>query len=163
MSRRGFTIVELLVSMTAASVVLALVGGLLTALWRAEGTQHRHLAGATTLHRLANQLREDVHQAVDVAPLGAEGNVALGRLRLADGRDVEYRRIGRGIERLEVVSGRTHRSESYALGGVSGARIEVSDEGPLVSLILKGPNDDPTAPARTLRLEALQGAAHRFE
>src|SRR5437762_4378350 len=100
---RGVSLVELIVVMSAASVILSLSAGLIHRIMHAE-TAARSLATVErTSLRLAAALRRDVNAATraitDQAQLADGAFLRLGYLA---GSRIEYRRVDETIHRLEL-------------------------------------------------------------
>ena len=65
--RRGYTLIEMIVVMTAGTVLMGIAVTLLCALLRAEGTGRALVERSASLGRLADQFRRDVHAADQAA------------------------------------------------------------------------------------------------
>ena len=115
--RRGVSLVELLVVMSAATVILTLSTGLIHRVMHAQ-TKARHLADLerTTL-RLGNELRSDVHLATTATVQSAlGGNGTFIRLQLVDGNVLEYRRDEMTVRRVQLQDGRVVAHDEFAFG-----------------------------------------------
>src|SRR4051794_39123007 len=89
--RRGITIIETIVLMTAVAAMLGLCVLMLQLLMRLSTDSRARLDGATSLDRLARQFRRDVHEAGMARQLERPAAKLLG-LRLEPGprHAVEY-------------------------------------------------------------------------
>ena len=91
--RRGVSLTELLVVMTACTVVMTLTSQLICRVMRIQIESRAQFDVERNAMRLADQFRSDVHQAesavTDAATLGE--NVLL-QLEFADGQQAEYSR-----------------------------------------------------------------------
>ncbi len=113
----GVSLVELLVVMSAATVILTLSTGLIHRIMHAQ-TKARWLADVerTTL-RLSNDVRRDVHLATQATTDKSQlGNGSFLRLQLADGNTLEYRREETTIQRIQLDGSRTIAREEFAFG-----------------------------------------------
>ncbi len=147
--RSGVSLVELLVVMSAATVILTLSTGLIHRIMHAQ-SKARVLADLerTTL-RLSNDLRRDVHQATQATTEKAQlGKGAFLQLQLADGNALEYRREETTIQRVQLDGSRTIAREEFAFGGDFELTAEVED-GRLVVLSLVSRREEmPSEPGR---------------
>ena len=170
-NKSGYTLVEMIVVMTAGTVLMGIAVTLLCALLRAEGTGRALVERSTSLGRLADQFRRDVH-AADQAAKGAWEMDAEGvTLRVPprrgepDGqiRSIEYLGEEGTLERLEWVGEELASEESYDVGEGSSAKIKIvpANGRKLVCLAIT-PKDASLAHARQLRIEAALGWDHRF-
>ena len=83
--RRGWSLLELLVVMTAATALLTISAGLVFQMLKIGGAERSRVVVAATLERLGHDLRADAHAATKL------GDLAPGSLLLAlpEGRTVE--------------------------------------------------------------------------
>lgn len=177
-SRRGASLVELMVAMAGVSVVVTSTAMLVHGAMRAQSESRRFFDDERTSVRLARQFRTDAHAAIGArAPAGA----ALVSFLLPGGRSVEYLRPegSRRIERRERAADGTTVGprEDYSFGTPFGVAVTVGED--VVRLIV-GADDGqgrPTAPgivpppassaeARgkppAIALESRLGSDHRF-
>jgi hypothetical protein len=124
----GVSLVELLVVMSAATVILTLSTGLIHRIMHAQ-TKARLLADVerTTL-RLSNDVRRDVHQAMQATGDKAQlGEGVFLRLQLADGSTLEYRREETTIQRVHLEGSRTIAREEFVFDGDFELEAKVED------------------------------------
>jgi hypothetical protein len=172
-TRRGASLIELLVILSASTVVLTLTGVLLHRAMRIQTLSRAHVDAERTTLRLSEQFRSDVHQARALSSQpGNDGEVFL-RLELADGRVAEYSRTNGAVLRSESGGDRPTWREEYAIPGAGALRIE-QESAPqrLVMTIILKPAERPVpngqAPAGTrfvpmsLCAEAVVGRDLRF-
>jgi hypothetical protein len=91
--RQGASLVELLVVMSAATVILTITAALLHRIMHAHSKARAFMDAERTSLRLANTFRGDVHQAISAstADAAAESDAFL-KLDMPDGQRIEYRR-----------------------------------------------------------------------
>jgi len=125
--RRGVSLVELLVVMSAATVILTLSTGLIHRIMHAQSKARVLADGERTTLRLGDRFRRDVHQAthvtVDKSQL-ADGSFL--RLHLADGSTLEYRREATTIRRVQRDGSSTIAQDEFSFG--EGFEVEVNGE-----------------------------------
>jgi len=160
-SRRGITILEIMVVMTGVAAMLALCAVTIQLLMRLNADGHARLSAAVSLDRLGRQIRQDAH-ASDAAHLDqkAAGKPASLRLTLEPKHDVLYEPQRREIVRVETKDGKLSRRESYSLPPGSDSRFEIRDEGARRLVVLVVTHDsgkNPIEPPRPMEVAALQG------
>jgi prepilin-type N-terminal cleavage/methylation domain-containing protein len=128
--RAGFTLMEVMVAVTAAVVVAGIALALLDTLLKSQGSAREAIRGSTVVGRLAEQFRRDVHAAQKPGEAGPEKHVQ--RLEMPAGRMVEYKIVdgeAAEIDRVERVGEVVKARESYTLPAGSTAKIESREEG----------------------------------
>ena len=162
MSRRGFTLIEMLAAITVGSVMLGIGVGILHVLLRAEGTGRERVHQTQVLSRLAEQFRSDVGAAVRQIP--AQGDrPKQWQFALADNRTVTYRALPGEVRRDERTADKLVRQESYALPEGYTAVISVEREAkPAVASLVIAREPTPLAAGREMRVAARLGKDHRF-
>ena len=162
MHRRGFTLIEMVISITAASALMGIAVCLLCVLMGAEGGGREHLQRGDSLARLADRFRRDVHAAVDAPAKLPDRPAAWDFPLAADGFShyVRYEADGGFITCNRRESGAAPRWETYALPENSSVSIETepAGAGTLVRLTIT-PKD---VAGRKIRVEAVLGRDHRF-
>lgn len=148
LKRCGVSLVELLVVMSAATVILTLSTGLIHRLMHAQ-SKARALADVerTTL-RLGNDFRRDVHQALRAVTDKSElaGGVFI-RLENVDGSWAEYRLEETTIRRVQAVSDRVVAHEEYSFGEEFALDAQVENERLVTLTITSRGRDDADADA----------------
>ena len=94
--RRGVTIIELMVVITALAILLGLTIGLMHSLLKLDRGARAHFVETSARARLAHQFRRDVHEAARVVP-----DAKPFRLVRGDGRVIEYQARAGQILRAE--------------------------------------------------------------
>lgn len=168
-ARRGYTLIEMLVAITAGIVVMVVAAGMLNTLMRLEQQSHKRFTERAAVARLADQFRRDAHAALEATPIAPEeGKPADGlawRFTLADDHRVEYRSDLEGLLRTKSLGDRTTAEERYAFATSVRAAVDLDSTGnvPMVRLRLEGvsvPGGD--APMPPLVVEARLAFDHRF-
>lgn len=161
-NRRGYTLVELMIVITAVGM-LAVMGAVLIGLLMSATNRGTEAAVVqTTFSRLGRQWRSDVHAAAaaDVESVdGRDGARVI--LQPVDGPAVTYTGLPGSVLR-ESGDGADRSRQEYLLPEGT-TRFVVEEPGPLVSLVHERPHELPqdngaeglqTLPARTLTHEA---------
>lgn len=99
--RQGASLVELLVVMSAATVILTITAALLHRIMFAHSKARAFMDAERTSLRLANTFRSDVRQATSArAADGIAERAAFLKLGMPDGQRIEYRREEGTISRI---------------------------------------------------------------
>ncbi len=155
--RSGFSLVELLLTITASSMVMATATALLHRTLFLESSSRHVLQRERAALVLARQFRNDIHLARSVECSGdplPDGMVLLANMP-GDGV-IEYRRTFSGLIREErLVAGRVAR-EQYACP--EGTRWWAVREGRVVILRGEGDESSATAPPVAIEVVAILGA-----
>jgi type II secretory pathway pseudopilin PulG len=163
--RNGFSLIEILMVMGGVSLLMGLCAGLLHVMLRVDRTGRSHLVETTTIGRLAQQYRRDVHAARLARPTsGGDPPAGTLELTLADDRSVSYQSHGHSIDRIEHHRGDMARRETYRLPFCERPGFVVRDDDGLSWAVLRLPRADEPGPAslrHDLQLDALVGRDHR--
>ncbi len=162
--RRGFTLIELLVASSLVSVVLGISSVFIAGLWRVENSLGQQDLSLTSLRRLMQQFRSDVHQASSVEFSGGttESPAQKFNINLADGGKVEYGSEPNLITRVVRAGDEIKQRESYDIPGLTKSNWQVATTEGLnlasLSLVrqLQPGADEPSA-ERTIRIDAAVG------
>lgn len=129
-SRRGITIIEVIVLMTGVAAMLGLSVILLQLLMKLDADSRSHFDAANSLARLARQLRRDVHAAGSADLVDAAASKGPGlRIERGGGQAVEYQVKGNDrVIRTETMNGKDIRREAYPLPKSSGIRLSLREE-----------------------------------
>ncbi len=133
--RRGYTLIEMLVIIAAGSAMMAVALGILHLLIRLEQGAREEVARQTTLDRLADQFRRDVHAAGQFAAIEIAEAAAVQVPERADGapgwqfsldenRTVQYRAGRRELIRTEREEKDAVARETYVLPSDATVSIE---------------------------------------
>jgi type II secretory pathway component PulJ len=131
-SRRGITLIEVLVLVTGVAVMLGLCAVTIQLLLRLHADSQARVSSTIVLERLAGQLRNDAH-ASESARLSASGARApeAGRgltLNMKADHSISYVVGEHVVARDETQGGKRIRHESYSLERGQTARFELIDE-----------------------------------
>jgi prepilin-type N-terminal cleavage/methylation domain-containing protein len=169
-SRRGFTLVELIVAMSIFAVILPLSGWMIYVLLRAQTASAVSLVDAMALSRFARSFRSDVHGSqtakIETNPLGAHERVVL---ELGPLRTVTYAAHNAGVIVRTAKSGeKVERREEFWLAGTQ-TRFEREADAATLSAVhsprtftISG-SPATTATIPIIRIEAVIGRDRRLE
>jgi len=162
MSRRGYTLIEMLAVIGAGSVVMGIVGCVLHLLMQSEQVGRAHVHQARVVARLAEQFRSDVCAASRYTAGG--GNKRYdARFVFADNRAVTYEVSEGEVVRCERLSSKKTYRETYVLPDGCTAAIKMDKKAvpPVVSLVVASEKESLTAmPA--MNIVAILGKDLRF-
>jgi len=156
-SRRGYTLIELMLVITLASMVLGSVGVLMQSVWRANRGMQGHRDMVRSIQRLSTQFRDDVHIAASVEAAGEKLTIAMPNDRVAT-----YHFENQAVERTVESAGQMARHESFPLPPHATVAFAADPQGErgLASLQLTyplGAIQPELADRRTLTIEAAHG------
>jgi type II secretory pathway component PulJ len=165
-ARRGYSLIELLVAITAGTAVMAVAVSLLAMLLGVDGQVRRRSLARAALDRLADQFRRDVHAALDLKPVDnpPADPAQEWQLQLPSDRTVRYRLRAGEVQRIEQAGGKPQAVESYAIHPDAGAAIQVDRDSrpPTVSLRFTQESPRPVARATlALEIDAVLGSDRR--
>jgi hypothetical protein len=163
-SRRGISLTECLVVVTAVAAMLGLCAVTIQLLLRVNGDGQARVTSALAFERLARQFRTDVHTCAD-AELAAvprsQANPANLVLKYERARIVTYGTdlLTGTVSRNETQSGKMTSHEAYALGRSHQARFELFDESPRrwAKVVVTRNSSNKPDPARPIEVLALRG------
>lgn len=167
-SRRGFSLIEMLVAMTTMTFVMGVCVALLQMLLKLDAAGQTHVETEATIARAARVFRRDARSAAEVSrcPVGSESD-RLGLTLPGADHAVEYRVRGDDLLRAEWHTGELVEQERFRLPARSSGRFEhrEADGRGTVSLVFdrRGRKGDGEATVRAFRIEAATGADRRFE
>jgi len=167
---RAFTLVELLVVISLATVVLSTTAVVLSLLLRGDASAREAIVVHRRVARLVEQFRTDVHAASNFEVVQSEVESETGknqqgpwRLTLSDGRVVEYRWEDHGLVRLERQDNAVLRRETYRLSRGLAVSVDkepldlIASEATLVVLRIEPAERVGALPVGRLRVEAVLG------
>jgi len=142
-TRRAASLIELLVVMTASTVVISLTSGLLCRVMRIQVESRAHVDVQRNSLRLSEQFRHDVHAAeTAVTSQDDLGDDVFLRLRFPDGRQAEYSRQSKVL--LRRVSGNDTPVSREEFVFPATCDVAIQEEGTprrLTLTITTGPNE----------------------
>ena len=160
-TRRGHTLVEVLVATTLFGVIFSTVGLTLHAMARSERQVGAALDADRELERLAVQLRQDAHQATSASTTDAREQTppqSVLSLALPAGETVHYTLQSDRVERVLRHEQTVRHRETYRLpaGAVGRWQVQAERPVPLVSLVLELEQANSSVPigAGAWRLDA---------
>ena len=154
MKRRGITLLEVAITVSLLGILLASTAVLLTVLFRTEVQIRRDLAQLTTLARLNQRFRSDVHLATECT--AADGC----RLELADGRTIQYAWKPPHVTRVIEREGKAEHRDSFELprGAIASFAIAPTEARQMATLVVAASDELPhryATPIRPARIEAI--------
>jgi hypothetical protein len=112
--RRAVSLVELLLAMSACTVILTLSAALVHRMLHAQSRTRAFFDAERTALRLSRQFRRDVEEATSATTpneVTAEG--VFLTLEMPGDRTVEYRRTSAAISRIELENGNTPSRDAF--------------------------------------------------
>ena len=110
---RGFSLVELMATMSTATVLLALATGLVHRTMRFESLSQQRASAERTAARLAHDFRRDVHHAHNTQVSEQDQLSASIRIVISEGGDVTYRATKHRVLREQRLNARQVAREIY--------------------------------------------------
>ena len=169
-TRRGFTLVEVLLSMSIGTVVFFAAVELLVVAMDTDSGRGAALRGVQSLDRLVEQFRDDVRHAIEIVPRH-DGKAASGwTMKLPDNRRIEYAAKDQLLERTAYTAEKVSARDAFALADVS-AGLELLPSGkPTTAGLILQKTFEVTAPreakemaaANAMRIIAPIGSDNRF-
>lgn len=114
---RGYSLVELLVILSAASTVLTVSVLLIHRTVQSASRTRAFHAEEATAWRLSSQLRRDAAGATEIDVERADEGVAAS-IRLATDYPIEYRFAGPQVERTQTLDGNRESRETFTLPSI---------------------------------------------
>jgi hypothetical protein len=139
--RRGVSLVELLLAMSACTFILSLSVALIHRVMHAQSSARRFDDVERSAARLASSLREDVHRAASATmPDAALGEGAFLRLQVS-GQTIEYRHADGTVFRLALDGDKTASRDQFPFP--AGIQLTVRQETPrLISIAISSETKD---------------------
>jgi hypothetical protein len=171
--RRATSLIELLIVMSACTVVLTLSAELIHRVMRAQSRSQAIANSQRSAQRLANAFRGDVHNTVRFeTDSGSLGEGGLIKLTPTIGPAVEYRHKNRTIERVvigeasdeESTNGEAEQSVTAREQFIFSSEVDVTvgqeEEAKLVTLSVKPLVDDRHGDEASLRSRAFEAPVY---
>ncbi len=158
--RRGYSLIETLLVISAMAVVFGLCASMIHGLLRLDRAGRARLNEAATLSRLARQFRQDVRAASTSRSSGKDDPRQELVLSVPPDRAIEYRWSKGRVLRAERAPGRADRHETYRLPDRAAPRFQVLDEHGVVWVSLgldRKPDIASLIPSRGYRVVARLG------
>lgn len=158
MQRRAISLIELMVVMSACTLILTLSAVLMHRAMRSHAHSRAFQDVERSAARLSDQFRHDVHQARTASIDGAALNTGVFlRLELADSQTVEYRRQDGVIVRRLSKDGGTASRDDYVFSPACNLNVVETAAPRRITLTI---TTDPTEPSavhanRMLAMEEL--------
>lgn len=113
--RRGWSLIEMLVTISVMAALTGIAVQTMAAMLRAERTGTEHVARLANTARLARQFRADVHVAKSIATNTAALDKPLLLIQAADERQIQYQVDPAGLLRTESRPNQPPRREIWRL------------------------------------------------
>ena len=155
-SRRGWSLLEMMVVIPLTAILLSVSGVLLTALLRSQGMLSADIRQQSARARLATQLRTDAHEANSAKSPSPQ----VCDFLLESGETVHYEIKDSSLHRELRKNDTILERERYPLAGLSAIfAVDDSSQRPLVRLTLESVPEGVqySRPARPSTLEAAVG------
>lgn len=159
--RRGMTLVEVLLTITASTMVVGVAGGLLHRALRLEAASRGALQGERTALVLARQFRADIRAARTVACTadGLPADVVL-RVQPAGEEAIVYRAVRGGLVREQAIPANRIAREAFSFPAA--VRFESVRGDGVVSLVGTGGGEPGEGPPIDIEVVAALGAGARL-
>ena len=151
--RKGVSLVELMIVMSAASIILSLSAGLIHRVMHAETKARKLAAVERTSLRLSDAVRRDVHSAARAVtdPEQLADGVFL-RLETSSTSRIEYRREEQTIHRLQLDNDRVIAREQFVFPSAFELQIRSETPGLVVLTLASCKPDNADQPDVAIRL-----------
>lgn len=146
-TRRGVSLVELLVVMSACSALLTISAVLLHRMMHSQTKTRAFFAVQRSGLRLAEQFRSDVHRAASATTDDLPDQVVL-RLQLTASQQVEYRYAAGIVQRTLLEGDKTVGREEFVFPPSSEMTVSKQDSPSLIVLSVTSTPGDPGGPAQ---------------
>lgn len=165
-SRRGFSLIEVVLVIGGVAMILGMSTGLLHLMLRLDRVGRSHYAETATIGRLSRQFRQDVRAASGTKVSDPdEGPLSKLELVLDEGQVVSYETREHGLTRTARQGESVRRREGYALPSCAGPRFIVRKDDDRVWVSLSLPRvakPRPESLRHVLHVDALMGRDHRW-
>jgi hypothetical protein len=152
-ARRGVSLTELLLLMSACTMILSMCTVLLYRVMRVEIDSRSFVDAERTSARLSRQTRQDIHQATAVEVDGANtANGVFLRIQLPDNENIAYGRVNGNILRTESHGDKVAGRDEFAFE--PSCKLEASEDKAakrIVLLMTSPPLDEASNKAEQLR------------
>ncbi len=115
--RDGMTLIEMMLAMVIGTAVMTVLAVTASRMLLSNDVAHQHLQTITTLGRIGEDFRGDVHAASQVAIAGSENAQQLTLTGETD-RKVVYQFVSGGVERLVSQNDQLRGRELFQLPGM---------------------------------------------
>lgn len=149
-NRRGVSLVELLLVMSAATVILTMSAGLIHRIMHAQSKARSFVDVERSSLRLANTLRCDVHQATAASAGDADLDEGVFlHLRLPENQTIEYHCQQGAVQRVLLEAGKTVSRDEFVFPPGIELAIRKSDPCVVILTLNSRPGEMPTDDGRS--------------
>lgn len=166
--RRGWTLIEMLVTVSVMASITGIAVKLLTTLLRSERNGIEHVTRLTTVSRLSRQFRTDVHAATELQVSADNPQQPLLQITSEDRRQIQYEIQPQGLLRTEQRPDQPVTVKDLLRLKNTRFRVVESPVPPrLLTLIIETPDTfavdakQPAGDSRELRIDAIVGRDYR--
>lgn len=162
-SRRGFSLIELLIVLSVGTVMLMMAMSVLYMLKETQVNMRQRLATGRTITRLADQFREDVYAASRIERVSGETpspGTTVWLFSVGPDTVVRYEIGDRQVRRVRL-TGSDKIQEDYRLPPGMSATISGAEGDSALAALRFEATDPNVAPPRPTRIEAVLGFANR--
>jgi prepilin-type N-terminal cleavage/methylation domain-containing protein len=162
-SRRGFSLIELLIVLSVGTAMLMVAMSVLYVLKETQVTMRQRLTEGRMVTRLADQFRDDVHSASRIEPVpGERPSPDQTVWQLAVGPDTVVRyEIGDGAVRRIRLSDTDKIQEDYRLPAGMNAAISGGEDDSALAILQFAAADPNVMQQRPIQIEAVLGFDNR--
>ncbi len=146
-------LVEVMTCMVIGMVLIGVITTIFVRVVVMDPAAHEHLATTTTLGRMAEQFRRDVHAALDATPTAANPLVLQLRLQGPGELRIEYEPVADGLRRTRFAGDKALQREHFVLDDMKVMGWEVEKSNRDVSMIV----------GRLSRRDVVDAAALRYQ
>lgn len=114
----GYTLIEMLVAIAIGTVLMGMLGAVVSRVLAANEAAGQHLEGIVALGSLGEQFRRDVRAASDATVVKEGGQIRRLQLNGLDGDQIEYEIAETGLRRTVSRSGQVQAREVFVLTGM---------------------------------------------
>lgn len=162
----GTMLVEVMVCMVIGMMLVGVITTVFVRVVVMSPAAREHLETTTTLGRLAEQFRRDVHAALEATPSTADAPAPRLSFRGPDDVRIEYELAADGLRRTRFEGDQVSQREHFVLGAVKVTGWEVETSNREVSLIIARLSQREVDDAATVRYQfpitAKLARDHRF-
>ena len=165
--RFGTMLVEVMICMVIGMVLIGVITTTFIRVIVMDPAAHQHLETTTTLGRLAEQFRRDVHASLEATPSAADAPGPRLTLHGPGEARIEYELTVDGLRRARLEGDQVLQRELFVLSDMKVTGWEVQPSNREVSLIIGGLSqrlvDDAAMVKRQFTITARLARDHRFE
>ncbi len=162
-TRGGWTLIEMLITLTVMGSVTGIAVKTLGSMLRSERNGIEHVARLATISRLARQFRSDIHAAGTIEINSSEPTRPLLLITVKDSHQIQYAIESFGLLRTERRPNQSPKSEPWRLNHTRFECVESTGPPRILTLVVATldasptPGTTPAAALKELRIVAVIG------